>query len=289
MITEAFHHCPGVGPVRLNQLHAAGVRTWHDVIACPEKIPGGIRTAVLAESQASLKALEQNDISYLANRLAPQDRWRILWKYFEETTFFDIETTGLEYDSTTTLIVCWHRGQLHTFVEHENLDDFLELLEDVRLLASFNGSSFDVPRVLSTFHIPQLTCPHIDLRWTCFHQNLSGGLKDIARRMDIRRPDDLDDADGSLAVKLWERWRNLRDNAARERLIRYCAADVVLSVLVAQHVAQRNLYIADELWKLLPAAAEQTDTASSRHHRTTFLSHMFGTASPAKLRMRRRI
>ena len=40
-------------------------------------------------------------------------------------------TSGLEMDSLITVIACWHQGRLHTFVEHENLDDFLDLLDDI--------------------------------------------------------------------------------------------------------------------------------------------------------------
>ena len=128
------------------------------------------------------------------------------------------------------------RAQLQTFVEHENLDDFLALLEGVSLLVSFNGSTFDVPRVLNAFHIPALGCGHLDLRWSCYHQGYTGGLKEITRQMDIHRPADLQDADGQLAVQLWHAWQMHQDPVARDQLIRYCAADVLLLVVLAERL-----------------------------------------------------
>ena len=167
----------------------------------PQRIPAGWRSDLVAESRRCALALDTGDVRYFVDRFAPQDRWRILAHFFEQTSFFDIETMGLHYDAPITVIVCWHRGQFWNFVEHENLDGFLDLLDDVTLLASFNGGSFDVPRVLDAFHVPELPCAHLDLRWACYHQGRTGGLKEIANAMGITRPPDLRDVDGEYAVQ----------------------------------------------------------------------------------------
>jgi uncharacterized protein YprB with RNaseH-like and TPR domain len=143
---------------------------------------------------------------------------------------------------------------LRTFVENENLDEFLELLDDVSLLASFNGSSFDVPRILDAFHIPELPCPHIDLRWVCHHQGWKGGLKDITEKLGIKRPGDLQYADGLLAVQLWYRWMNHNDEVALKQLLRYCGSDVILLLLLAQRLAGRDAAAFGEIWSQLPPA-----------------------------------
>ena len=132
------------------------------------------------------------------------------------------------------------------------LTTFLDLLDDVTLLSSFNGSTFDVPRVLDAFHIPSLPCPHLDLRWLCFHRELRGGLKEIAARMRIRRPDELRQADGELAIRLWKRWEHFQDTAARELLLRYAASDVLLLVALADRLLDRNQVSLPELWEKLP-------------------------------------
>lgn len=273
--------------MRLSRLHAEGIRTWHDVLAAPKSLPPAVREALVAESRQALEALERDDIAYFVQRLHPLDKWRILSRYLERTTFFDIETTGLDYDAGITVIACWHRGELQTFVEHENLDEFLDLLEDVELLASFNGSTFDVPRVLEAFHVPALPCPHLDLRWTCYHRGLRGGLKEISTQMGIARPSDLADADGELAVRLWWDWRTRGNAAARNLLIRYCAADVLLLRKVSRHVAGLELHEEGDLWVSLPAATKQPAIANAQPCTDPAGGPAFGSGSPSKLRARR--
>lgn len=254
MITQALQHCEGIGPIRLAELHDAGVRSWHDVLDAPHRIPTGWRANVVSECCRCVDALQSRDLHYFAERLLPEDKWRLLDHCFDDASYFDIETTGLEYDAQVTVIICWHRGELHTFVEGDNLDDFLDLLDDMTLLVSFNGASFDVPRVLDTFHIPDLPCPHLDLRWISYHRDLSGSLKEITHHLDLPRPVDLHDADGALAVEWWHQWMHSQNQAARQQLIRYCAADVLMLVALAHYVTDRDTPPADELWSALPPA-----------------------------------
>ena len=253
MIAEALRHCAGIGPVRLARLHEAGVRSWWDVLDSPQRIPAGLRSGLVAESQHCAEALKTGDVRYFVDRFIGSDKWRILEHFSEQTSFFDIETMGLEVNAPITVIVCWHQGKLWSFVEHENLDGFLELLDEVTLLASFNGGSFDVPRVCDTFHIPKLPCPHLDLRWACYHQGLRGGLKDIAAGLGIVRPADLQDVDGEQAIRLWSGWRETKNQAARDGLIRYCAADVLLLLLIADRLTGHSDRSADWAWAQLPS------------------------------------
>ena len=256
MITEALLHCTGIGPIRLAQLHAAGLRTWSDILQCEANRAFQWQQQLAEEVQQCAQALAENDVAFFVERLAPQDKWRILGHFFEQTTFFDIETTGLDYDATITVIICWHNDRLHTFVEHENLDDFLNLLDDVTLLASFNGSSFDVPRVLEYFHLPELPCPHLDLRWVSYHQGYSGGLKEIATSMRIERPLDLQFVNGDDAVRLWSMWLRHRNANSRQMLIRYCAADVLMLAAVAERISGRTPQLdGPALWSHLPDRA----------------------------------
>ena len=264
MITEALLHCAGVGPAKLAKLHASGIRSWSDVLERPEQIPAGLRPSLVDSCQKAFTALHQNDIRFFVQQLAAQDKWRILSQYCHEATYFDIETTGLEYDATISVIVCWHRGQLHSFVEHENLDDFLDLLDDVRLLVSFNGSSFDVPRVLDGFHIPDLPCPHLDVRWSCYHRGLTGSLKTITDRLGFRRPADLRLADGEMAVQLWNDWLRRRNQTARSLLLRYCGADVLLLKMLSHHLAAAPIPSAEDLWSALHRTEGGTPGESER-------------------------
>lgn len=272
----------------MSQLSSLGIHSWHDALQRAENIPFGLRDEVVAESSRCLEAMESEDIEYLVSAFATQDKWRILHHYLPRVSWFDIETTGLEYDDSITIIICWHKGKLHTFVEHENLDDFLDLLDDVDLLVSFNGSTFDVPRILDGFHIPELPCPHIDLRWPCYHAELNGGLKQITSHLGLERPQDLHDADGSLAVELWSRWIHQKDDSARRLLIRYCAADVLLMIPLTQRLARLPVDPVEDLWQHLPSPPETFKDSSPKESRRRELAAVFGHASPSRIRTRRR-
>ena len=175
---------------------------------------------------------------------------------------------------------------MHNFVEHENLDDFLDLLDEVTLLSSFNGSTFDVPRVLDAFHIPALPCPHLDLRWLCYHQDWRVGLKQVASRQRIRRPEDLTDANGEMAIRLWQRWHHFKDQAARDLLLRYAASDVLLLVALADRLLGRNDVSLPELWAKLP---DTTAKNATKEEPAKPITGDFGTGSPSKLRGRRMV
>lgn len=287
MITEALLHCTGIGPVRLARLHEAGVRSWSDVVHGGEEFRGCCSSALIEECQRCLDALKVKDVRYFVDRFSPLDKWRIVAEFLDETSFFDIETMGLEHNSPITVIACWHRGELQTFVEHENLDDFLHLLDDVTLLASFNGGSFDVPRVLDTFHIPNLPCPHLDLRWPCYHKGFKGSLKSITSRLGFARPADLQDADGELAIHLWNRWTLDRDHGARDLLLRYCASDVVLLMMLAHRIVEREVTSPAVWWRHLPTPARTESQREAIHQTPLVIQSAFGEGSPAKLRARR--
>ncbi len=259
MITEAFLHCHGIGPVRIKRLRANNIVDWSDVLSHPERIPFNVKVAtdLVDEVQRSQEALQNGDIKYLSTVFSSRDYWRILGRFFDCATFFDIETSGLSYTDYVTVISCFHKGKMTSFVENENLDDFVEFLDQVDLLVSFNGASFDVPRILDTFHLPELPCGHIDMRWLCYHCNYTGGLKCIADELGILRPSDLSQVDGAEAVELWNRWHFGRERHARSLLVRYCCADVLLLVAIAARALTDKGYalttgVTDDFWSLLP-------------------------------------
>ena len=288
MISTAWMHFRGLGPVRIAALNQCGIKTWHDAVNEPERISATLRDEVIAECESCLAALDRGDLGFFTDRFDPADRHLILTEFSDVASYFDIETTGLEYDDSITVIACWHQGQMHSFVEGENLDDFLDLLDEIQLLVSFNGSTFDVPRVLDTFHIPELPCPHLDLRWACHHRGLTGGLKQATVSLGLQRPSDLVDADGALAVRLWQRWRHQKDEHARQLLIRYCAADVLLLQPLAEYLANKPMSDLATLWDHLPERTGHEEVPSSEGVRRQVLASMFGSASPARLRTRRR-
>jgi uncharacterized protein YprB with RNaseH-like and TPR domain len=261
-LKQYIRHLPHIGPQREGELRLEGCSCWEDILGTHRPLAGldaGAWSDVRAAAERSLRALQEDDAGYFAARLPPQEQWRVLAQWFDKASFFDIETSGLEADSIVTLVCCFHGGRPLRFLAGENLDAFLDLLEEVKLLVSFNGASFDVPRVLDRFHIPALPCAHVDLRWLCHHAGWKGGLKKIEKALGLRRPSDLEGLGGAEAVFLWRAWAQARDARARRTLERYCAADtVMLKLLAGRLCALRGAAVAvpeeSDLWRLVHEA-----------------------------------
>ncbi|MGL1901924.1 MAG: ribonuclease H-like domain-containing protein [Fibrobacterales bacterium] len=239
MINQTFQHCKGIGPVTEEKVLHAGFSRWEDILEKPDSLPvgGKVKDSLMQMTEQSIYALESDDIQFFVDSFAPSQHWRILDRYFSKASYFDIETTGFSnYESDISCIVCMHKGELHTFVRDKNLDDFLDLLEDVELLVSFNGTSFDVPFVVNSFHIPEIPCPHVDLRWICYHAGITGGLKSIEKQLNIQRPKHLQEVDGFEAIYLWENWKRYQDHQSLNKLIQYCQYDVRSLATVASKV-----------------------------------------------------
>ncbi|MGR3318129.1 MAG: ribonuclease H-like domain-containing protein [Candidatus Anammoxibacter sp.] len=258
MIDKTFIHCAGIGTVYEKKLYDAGFKDWKSVLKNPNDLPFNSKVAanLINELTKSTKALNEEDIRYLVKRFPVRDHWRILGHFFDKASYFDIETTDISFDNAiVTLIVCYHKGKLYRFVRDENLDDFLGLLDDIELLVSFNGSSFDVPHVLNNYHLNDIPCAHIDLRWQCYYCRYKHGLKNIEFEMGIQRPDDLQGMDGLEAVYLWHSWKN-GDLESKKRLIRYCSADVLSLQIIAGNILRHRgieveVPLLSELWRCI--------------------------------------
>ncbi len=263
MIRGALSLVPGIGPERRRHLASLGIWDWPGLLAHADE--AGFRGAALERAQAAVAAAEQavaaGDIAWFLSHVGPADRWRILAEWFEEASYFDIETDGVEGAVAVTFISCWHQGALRAFVRGENLDDFLDLLEDVRLLVSFNGAAFDVPHIERAFHIPRLPCPHLDLMPVLRREGASGGLKKIERAWGLERPADIAGLDGQEAVWLWKAWEAGRQASARRTLERYALADALSLRYLAGRIVQAHGGLvacptSDQLWSVLPPALE---------------------------------
>jgi hypothetical protein len=152
---------------------------------------------------------------------------------FASAAFFDIETDGLEAGSRVTMIACLIGTRLEVFTHGRDLDRFLLRVEAVDLLVSFNGRSFDIPRLLNAFHLPSLGRDHLDLRPVCRAAGHKGGLKQIEKHLGIHRPPDITGVSGEDAQWMWRAWEKDGDAGLRDRVVRYCAADVVALRLLA--------------------------------------------------------
>ncbi len=258
MIDQTFLHCTQIGPHKDRRIREAGYRTWKDCLDYPGDLPfsSALKESFLKELVECQEALEFEDLQFLVSRFPTKEHWRFLLEYGADATYFDIETSGLSpYDSIVTTISAYRSGQIYSYFTDENLDDFLDLIDESNLLVTFNGSSFDIPYLERTYNVPDLGCAHVDLRWICYHQKLEGGLKRIESSLAIKRPVELKGVDGFEAVLLYRRWLK-GDLRAKKRLIRYCNADAISTCLVSNTILNRidphiELFNSEDLFKQL--------------------------------------
>lgn len=242
MIDQTFIHCPGIGPKTDKILKQKGFNNWNDCLNNIDGIPftGKKLNSFIEKLNESKSALSDNNIKYFVNCYPHREHWRILGYYFDKCTFFDIETTGLsKYYNHATVITAFKDGAIHTFFADENLDDFLNLVDNSSLLVSFNGNAFDIPFLESTFHIPDFNCPHVDLRWVSYHAGYKSGLKDIEKKFNLKRPNGLEHIDGFEAVRLYYDYISGNLNA-KNKLINYCKTDTVSSLIIAGKILNQN-------------------------------------------------
>lgn len=241
-ITQCFTMAPGIGPKAELKLKSLGYHSWTEVIMDPQGLPlSSDKKASLVNSILQCQEyLEEKQLSQLIQVFPTKEHWRIFSDFSEQSSYFDIETTGVSLcDDQPTVIGCFHRDQMLVYLNGDNLDDFLDLLHEIDLLVSFNGTSFDVPFIQEYFHIPTLPCPHVDLRWICYHKGLRGSLKQIEKDCGLVRDDHVEGIDGYEAVLLWQKYALYGIEAALQKLIDYCCADVMGLVELGKEMKYR--------------------------------------------------
>jgi uncharacterized protein YprB with RNaseH-like and TPR domain len=150
----------------------------------------------------------------------------------ELEAYLDIETTGLSplHCQVTVVgiyLVQGAGGEVVQLVGNDVTDtNLLNALQGVTSLYTYNGSRFDLPFLKHHLGINLAeTCPHRDLMYDCWENNLYGGLKRVERQLGI--PRQLTEVDGYEAIRLWWRYVNDYDKAALRTLLEYNKEDVI--------------------------------------------------------------
>jgi hypothetical protein len=152
--------------------------------------------------------------------------WRLFPEFRESTVYLDIETTGLDrYYNTITTIALYDGQSIKTYVQGQNLEDFIEDIQKYKVIVSYNGKSFDIPFIEHYFNI-RLDHANIDLRYVLFSLGFRGGLKGCERQLGMDRGD-LSDIDGFFAVLLWDEYQKTGDPKALDTLLSYNIQDTI--------------------------------------------------------------
>ncbi len=232
MLTQTFCCFDGISASGERRLWSQACLEWRDLLVLePAALSRGKLARVREQIAQAEVALSAGCLDYFLNRLSNPDKVRVLPHVLEAAGFLDIETSGLGADAevTTVALVCGGRPRI--YIRGRNLDNLLRDLADVRLLVTYNGSSFDLPRLRKAFRI-DLAVPHLDLRYVLEALGYRGGLKRCEHQLGVRR--DGEALTGADAVVLWESYQ-AGDEEALETLVRYNLQDAVsLQVLAVK-------------------------------------------------------
>jgi uncharacterized protein YprB with RNaseH-like and TPR domain len=164
--------------------------------------------------------------SYFSKLLPTSQSWRLFPEFRDSTAYLDIETTGLDRHFNEISTIAVYDGQdIKTYVQGQNLDDFIEDIQKYKVIVSYNGKSFDVPFIENYFNI-RLNHAHIDLRYILHSLGFRGGLKGCERQLGMDRGD-LSDIDGFFAVLLWDDYQKTGDQKTLDTLLSYNIQDTI--------------------------------------------------------------
>ncbi|MBI2831546.1 MAG: ribonuclease H-like domain-containing protein [Chloroflexi bacterium] len=146
--------------------------------------------------------------------------------------YLDIETTGLScLDDAITVIGIYLTDGFHSqFIqlvgEEATRKSLMEILSDVDILYTYNGSRFDLPFIETALEVDLARhCQHHDLMWDCWKNNLYGGFKAVESQLGIVRK--LKGIDGREAVRLWWMYQKNQQKEALDTLLSYNKEDVM--------------------------------------------------------------
>ncbi len=226
MLRHTFLHIPGIGPKTELGFWAAGVDDWNAFFDDASlKLSASKRAAIADVLTESRRQLDRRNPNFFARRIPASHQWRLFSEFRGQTAYLDIETTGLEADCTISTIAVYDGTTMVTYVNGQNLDDFIDDIRRYKLLVTYNGKCFDVP-VIERFFGMTLDHAHIDLRYVLAGLGLKGGLKRCEAQLGMDRGD-LEDIDGLFAVVLWKAYLRNRDEQALETLLAYNLQDAI--------------------------------------------------------------
>lgn len=242
MMSRSFVFLEKIGKKKEQQLWARGITDWVAFLRT-ENIPGiskQVKDYYDWRIREAQKALATEDTDYFTKHFPATEHWRLYDYWKEDGGFLDIEI-----DSRGKVIVVGISNYYHTnhFVRGVNLSkEVLEKeLSKYKILVTFNGSAFDLPKLKKQFQL-RITMPHIDLKPLCVNLGLKGGLKEVEKRLDLKRPPHLQ----GNPVDLWKAFHASGDREWLDLLLAYNTEDVENLKRIMDH-AYRQL--SDKIYK----------------------------------------
>ena len=227
MLESSFCCFKGFSNSAEQKIWQLGCLSWQHISYLPSGTFSPKKTHLLeAEIVRAKIALQAQLPDYFIHRFEGADKVRVLKNFQDRSAVIDIETTGLGSKDMITTIALLKSGAIYVFVNEIDIDNFLSMLEGVRLLITFNGSRFDLPFLRRHFSI-DLGLPHLDLMPVMNALGYKGGQKACEKFSQMRRTFSQGNT-GMDAVHLWKKWKLERNFKALEKLVIYNAEDVFM-------------------------------------------------------------
>lgn len=232
MLTATFCCFRGVSTSAERRLWEESCLSWREILVLqPRAFSIGRLARVRRQVSEAQVALECGFADYFLNRLSPPDTIRVLPHFLSNVAYLDVETTGLRRADSITTIALHGPWGTHCFVRGRNLVDFLRDARRLSLLVTYNGSTFDLPRIRREFGI-DLGTPHLDLKPCLQALGYSGSLKRCEELLGIRRRAE-EALTGEEAVELWRLHEATGDEGVLLKLVRYNLRDALSLELLA--------------------------------------------------------
>jgi uncharacterized protein YprB with RNaseH-like and TPR domain len=225
------------------RLWKIGVYSWDDFRRLRRPPFSASRTRLvlndLDEAERRL-ASGRDGVRWFRDKTPPSQWARLLVAFRESAVYFDVETTGLEAGAQITTAAFFDGVQFRTFTRGVNLADAASYFGEIALLATYNGTSFDLPLARREWR-ETWDGVHIDLRKTLNDWGIRGGLKRAASVLGVERREAPEIANGAEAAELWRRWRDLGDATSLDRLRHYNRDDVRTLAEIARILCDESM------------------------------------------------
>jgi uncharacterized protein len=176
-------------------------------------------------------------------RALPQSEYFRLYDFFrEETVFLDIETTGLDFRTNDITIIGLFDGlTTKTMIKgiNFNLRELRKELLKYKLIVTFNGSSFDIPFIKKLYPNLLPDIPNFDLKTATNRLGLNGGLKNIEKKLGIKREKLVENIHGGDALTLWKMYRSTGDDYYLKLLVEYNEEDIINLKTLAEYCVEK--------------------------------------------------
>src|SRR3989344_3481870 len=222
MIKQSFIFLKKIGRKGEENIWQQGIKDWSDFLQRERinRISPRRKKYYDRKIREAQQALVENDSAYFIGKLPPVQMWRLYLYFDEECCFLDIETDS---SGKITVVGLSDYYNTKTFVKGFNLErrSIQKELERFKLVVTFNGGSFDLPKLKKELMI-ELAVPHLDLKPLCVNLGLKGGLKEVEKMLNLKRPAHL----YGNPVDLWKAFQASGDKEYLELLIDYNKEDI---------------------------------------------------------------